>query len=261
MPGRTIQSPQTQIKRGSVRVLVAVLLIALTGCPPTPITLTCVVVSPTDVSYAYQYNHAWSWECDVPGPLPTYGTGPGQVSAGQTLVGWYDLYFPGAQPLPCNNAWQFIIRGHLQFDLRKFDTISDATLVYAVVQSQNQANGPPESPPQGYATILGMSTGQMDYGNGPIWWPYDNDVSLPTCRGNMFTPCTVDVSYQANQWAQQNHSNFGFILAGPKLTLDSSVPQDNNAQETWYGNFSLRVLYNPALNPRAPASPSCPPNQ
>jgi hypothetical protein len=236
--------------RGFIRAPVAVLVIALTGCPPTPVTLKTVVLSPTDVSYGYQYNHSWSWECDVPQGLPTYGTGPGPVSSGETLVGWYDYFIPGAQPLPCNNAYQYITRGHVQFDLSQFDAIADATLAFSVDSSESQTLGPMDQPPQSYATVLGMSTGQAQGDNGPYWWPYDNDVALGGCGALL--GCSIDVSNQANQWTHQQHFNYGFILAGPKLSLDNSVPQDNNAQQTWYGNFKLTVLYNPALNPRAP---------
>ena len=249
------------MKRGLVRGSATILLITLTGCPPTPITLTCVVLSPTDVSNVFDRGSYSSWECSVPGPLPTFGTGPAPVAPGQLQVGWEDLFYPGAQPAPCDYAYQFIYRGHVQFDLRKFDTISDATLTYGAVRSENQTNGPPENPAQGYATVLGMSTGQMDYGNGPVWWAYDNDVTLPPCSGDRFTPCSIDVSYQANQWTQQNHFNYGFMMAGPKLSLDSPIPHDNNAQTTWYGNFQLKVLYNAALNPRATSGSPCPPNQ
>jgi hypothetical protein len=249
------------MKRDFIRLPVAVLLMTLTGCPPTPISLNCVLLSPTDLSDGAQWDHSWTWECNVPGPLPTYGTAPETPPAGQILAGWQDAFYPGAQPLPCNNAYQYVYRGHVRFDLSQFDAIADATLQYGAYQSENQNNGPAQNPPQGYATVLGMSTGQAQGNNGPYWWPYDNDVSLPPCNGNMFTPCTVDVSSQSNQWTHQQHYNYGFIFAGPKLNLDSSVPQDNNAQMTWYGGFALKVLYNPALNPRATGGPPCPPNQ
>ena len=227
-----------------------VLLITLTGCPPTPIALKTVVLSPSPgVVFSYREHDSNSGPCFN---VPTYGTGPEVVPPGQIAVGWEDTFVPGAQPFPCNYQQQMLYRGHVQFDLRRFDSIADATLTYAAFQSENHTAGPPENPPQGYATVLGMATGQADYGNGPMWWPYDNDVALPPCRGNSFTPCSVDVSYQSNQWTQQNHFNYGFIMAGPKLDYDSGLPQDNNAQLTWYGNFQLTVLYNPALNPRAP---------
>jgi hypothetical protein len=226
-----------------------VILIMLTGCPPTPVTLKTVVLSPTDISWATQYDNNNSGPCVS---VPTYGTGPEPVNPGEIAVGWEDMFVPGAQPFPCNFQQQRIYRGHVQFDLRKLDTISDATLTYAVDHSENQGAGPAENPAHGYATVLGMSTGQIQGDQGPYWWNYDNDVTLPPCNGEMFTPCSVDVSNQANQWTQQNHFNYGFIFAGPKLSIDNSLPSDNNAQLSWYSGFKLNVLYNPALNPRAP---------
>ena len=228
-------------------------LLLLTGCPPLPVTLKTVTLQPTDLSYGDQYDHSWSNVCDVPQPLPTYGTGAPQTSSGETLAGWFDLWYPGANPVPCNNAYQTIVRGHVRFDLRQFDAVADASLTLSVDQSESNSMGTAgDSPPQGYATVLGMSTGQSQGDNGPYWWDYDNDVALPVCQGDSFVPCTVDVSVQANLWTTQQHFNWGFIIAGPKLSLDGSIPQDNNAALTWYGSPRLTILYNPALNPRAP---------
>jgi hypothetical protein len=55
-----------------------------------------------------------------------------------------------------------------------------------------------------------------------------------------------------NLWTSQQQYNYGFILAGPKFSTDNNLPKDNNAQLSWYGGFRLVILYNPALNPRAP---------
>ena len=32
----------------------------------------------------------------------------------------------------------------------------------------------------------------------------------------------------------------------------NNPPENNKATLSWYENFNLRVVYNPALNPRAP---------
>lgn len=227
-------------------------LLGLAGCP-MPVVLKTVVLQPSDLSWEDQYDHSWSNICDLPGPLPAYGTGPPQTGSGETLIGWFDLYYPGAQPFPCNNSYQTIVRGHVAFDLRQFDAVADATLTFTIDQSESLSQGNQmDSPPQGYATTLGMATGQSSGDNGSYWWNYDNDVTLPACQGDSFLPCSVDVSYQVNQWTLQQHFNWGFMLAGPKIGLDGSVPSDNNAQLTWIGGPKLTVLYNPALNPRAP---------
>ena len=116
-------------------------LLLLTGCPPLPVTLKTVTLQPTDLSYGDQYDHSWSNVCDVPQPLPTYGTGPPQTSSGETLAGWFDLWYPGAQPFPCNNAYQTIVRGHVRFDLRQFDAVADASLTFSVDQSESNSMG------------------------------------------------------------------------------------------------------------------------
>ncbi|HTP27287.1 MAG TPA: hypothetical protein VMK12_16750, partial [Anaeromyxobacteraceae bacterium] len=72
---------------------------------------------------------------------------------------------------------------------------------------------------------------------------------LPLPAGPSFD---IGVSSQVRAWLG-GRSNFGFIIGGPRPTAtSSSYPQDNDAQMSWYGNFRLRVLYNPAMNPRAP---------
>ena len=97
-----------------------------------------------------------------------------------------------------------------------------------------------------------MDKTNKDDGNGPYFLDYDNDVTVGSC-GPLISPnCSIDVSHQVNQWLKQQHFNWGFIIAGPKLSTDDPLPKDNNAQLTWYKNFKLVILYNPALNPRAP---------
>ena len=105
-----------------------------------------------------------------------------------------------------------------------------------------------DNPAQSYATTLGMSTGAP---NGS-YWDFDNPVSMPSCTSAMFTPCSVDVTSQAKAWVAPTHPNFGFIIAGPILDFPDSLPQDNAVNISFYGRFQLQVLYNPALNPRAP---------
>ena len=79
--------------------------------------------------------------------------------------------------------------------------------------------------------------------------PFDTDVAL-SGQG----PFKISVSSQVDAWASNAHGNFGFIFAGPRLTFPSAsdLPSDNDADMSWYGRFNLVVVYNPALNPRAP---------
>ena len=236
-------------------VSVCIITMGLTGCPPTPIKLKTVKLLPDVVDPPYQYSYFQSWECSVPLPgngLFTNGLGPEPVNPGETTVGWEDIYNAGSQPLPCEEEQQTIYRGHVHFDVSKFDVVAGATFGYDTTHSENTTGGPNEIPPNSYATTLGMATGTRDDGRGSYFWDYDNDVTIGSC-GILISPkCTVEVSHQVNQWTAQTHFNWGFIIAGPKYTTDSPLPQDNNAQLTWYNNFNLTILYNPALNPRAP---------
>ncbi len=228
----------------------------LNGCPPNPsITLKTITLSPDGIDSPDQYHYSQSWECSTPLPgqgLFTNGLGPEPTRAGEATVGWEDIYDEGAQPTPCEEEQQTIYRGHLHFDLSEFDAVADATLKFDMSHSENATGGPNEIPPNSYATVLGMSTGTRNDGNGNYFWDYDNDVTLGSCGALISPNCSVDVSWQVNQWTSQKHFNWGFIIAGPKLSTDNPLPKDNNAQLTWYKNYKLTVLYNPALNPRAP---------
>ena len=194
---------------------ISLITVALTGCPPTtPITLKTITLSPIAVDPPYQYSYSNSWECSVPLPgqgLFTNGLGPEPVGPGETTVGWEDIYDEGAQPFPCEEEQQTIYRGHVQFDVSQFDAVADATLIYDTSHSENTTAGPNETPPNSYATTLGMSTGTRDDGNGPYFWDYDNDVSISGICGILIQPnCSVDVSRQVNQWTSQQHFNWGF---------------------------------------------------
>jgi hypothetical protein len=233
----------------------------LAGCPPFPVPPKTVMLNPTEVDGGSQYQDSQSNVCDIPLPgqgLPTYGTGPENLPGGQFWSGYEDIYHPGANPIPCNYNEQIQYRGHVTFDLSKFDAITDATLTWNVVSSE------PAPPPSantgalGFATDLGMSTGTRNDGNGNYFWDYDNDVSLPSCNQGFANPnCSLDVSTQARQWttvqgAGLEHQNYGFILAGPLLSFPGSLPNDNNDQLTFYGGPQLTVIYDPTQNPRAP---------
>lgn len=242
-----------------LNILLAVIisLFCLTGCPPTPpITLKTVILNPTNISHPSYFSYSQTWECNVPLPgqgLYANGLGAEPVGPGQSTVGYEDIFNAGAQPLPCNEQEQTIYRAHVQFDTSKFDTVAGTTLTYNIAQSENSTGGSAEVPANSYATVMGMSTGQISDGNGgQVWWNYDNEVTLASC-GNLIQPnCSQDLSFEVNQWTSQQHFNYGMIIAGPKLNIDDNLPSDNKAQLTWYDDFQLVILYNPALNPRAP---------
>ena len=234
-----------------MRALLAIgVLLLLCGCPPTPVTLKTVTLSPSQLTASYEY---WISE----GPcLPSFGTGdwwppgPGQVPSG------FDDGFQSGS-FGCDAEEQQLYRGHVAFDLRQFDQIVDATLTFGVDSSVSPSVAPDgtvvqDNPAMSYATMLGMSTGTKNEGEGDYYWDFDNPVSMPACTSAMFTPCSLDVTSQAKAWIANTHPNLGFIIAGPNLDFPDSLPHDNVGTLTFYGGFKLQVLYNPALNPRAP---------
>jgi hypothetical protein len=230
----------------------------LAACPP--VTLKQITLNPvgTDgINWGYQSDFAQNGACDF--PLPGQGTflnglGPATVPNGQFDVGYEDIFNNGAPPIPCQQEERTVYRGHVQFDLSNFPVIAGATLTMGIVGTESQTGSGPNSGPgqMSAATVLGMSTGEIDGDGGPYFWPYDNDVTFLPCSVSLIQPdCSQDVSMQARMWATGAHQNFGFIVAGP-IFDPSNPPQDNNASLTWYTNTKLVVLYNPALNPNAP---------
>jgi hypothetical protein len=241
-------------------LLVLALALLLTGCPPgqqpTLKTLTLYPSRTDGLGWYEQYSNSQNWECSTPLPGQGFflqGTGPEPVPSGEIAVGYEDMFLSGSGPFPCQQEQQMLYRGHVMFHFSQFNWIAGATLQFYVIQSESQTAGTPEQPPNSYANVLGMSTGLINGSNGPYYWPYDNDVTLACPSPSLIMPyCQIDVSTQARQWASGAHPNYGFMLAGPLLSLANSLPQDNNAQLTWYGGFVVQVLYNPAQNPNAP---------
>ena len=241
------------MKRASIAIALGLLL---AGCPRTPITLKTVALSPSQINGSYQYWYSQNAWCSVPLPgqgLFLNGLGPEPLGPGEVYSGFEDIYNKGADPFPCEEQQQTLYRGQVAFDLGQFDSIVDATLNFDVAQSLAENGGVNNQiPPVSNATTLGMSTGTSSGSNGPYFWNFDNPVSLPSCGPLIKPNCSVDVSTQARAWATNSHANFGFILTGPILDFPSNLPKDNNGNVSWYNDFQLKVIYNPAQNPRAP---------
>jgi len=181
--------------------------------------------------------------CLSPGNPPPTPFSPG---AGQIMVGFDDFFRAGAPPFPCSDIRDAIFRGGVSFDLSQFSSIVSADLLYDAQNSISRSNGETtgQSPPQSFATTLGVGTQAFSFA-----MPDDNEASLPT-SGPSFD---VGVSSQVRDWISGAHPNFGFVIWGPRPPVDpGNPPEDNDAQITWYGNFKLRIVYNPAQNPNAP---------
>jgi len=235
-----------------MRFLPFLSLLLLTGC--NPVTLKTITLNPTQVTSNYQTAYSETWECSAPwGGLYTNGLGPEPSNPGEAPSGYDDIFNQGANPLPCNEQEQILYRGQVQFDLSQFDSIVSATLNFNGARST--LNAQPQQYPACIATIIGMSTGTRNDGNGNYYWDYDNEASitpLPYCLTLLPPTYSIGVSSQAREWLHGgDHTNNGFIIAGPNLG-PPSPPSDNNGAVTWYNGFQLVILYNPALNPRAP---------
>ncbi len=214
-------------------------LLLLGGCPPTPVTLKTVTLAPSAqrwASWEKDFTNAW---CYIPLPgqgLFLNGTGPETSGDGELISGFDDIYDSGSGPFACTYQQQRQYRGHLAFDLSQFDAVSVATLTFNVDTSLTANGGVHvDGLAQSYATTLGMSTGTMDLGNGPFFWAYDDEASLPSCIGGVIKPdCSLGVGQQVSAWVSKSHANYGFIIAGPILDFPGNLPSDNNATKSFY---------------------------
>lgn len=249
-----------------LKIAIAVLLsIALTACNP-PVVLKTITLNPSQVNWGAQSYYWHNGACDIPLPgqgFFTNGLGMEVIQGGEAPSGQDDIYNQGAQPVPCEESMQWLYRGNIQFNLAQFDTIVSADLTFGINRSTQGAQ--PQSPPQCVATVLGMSTGTRDDGNGPYYWDYDpNTVASmpgpfpPTACQTLINPLfNIGVSQQVRDWLTPAGTpgggfvNNGFIIAGPNLGSPGRT-QDNNGEVSFYNGFQLVVIYNPAQNPRAP---------
>ena len=129
------------------------------------------------------------------------------------------------------------------FDVSQFDHIVIADLLFDT-QASISRNGGNTTASTSVATTLGLSTGPF---TGPL--PDDDEASIAGLTGSI----DEGVTAQLRDWTTNAHPNYGFVIGGPTGPVNpDSFPENNDAKVSWYGNFRLRVVYNPALNPRAP---------
>jgi hypothetical protein len=222
--------------------VIAFSLLSLAGCDKCDsVTLKTVELDPTDIQNQAPGSKGSKGVClsEADPPLSSFSAG-----AGQALVGFDNFFKPGTQPFPCDDFRAQVFRSAVVFDLKKFDSITSADLLFdtqkSIVRSNGETTG--SSPPKSFATVLGMVTSQS---NGI---QFDNDVPLPA--GPSFS---IGVSSQVRDWVDNSHSNLGFSLTGPTGLVDhNNIPENNDAKLSWYGNFRLRIVYNPKQNPNAP---------
>jgi len=221
------------------RILV---VIALSLLLPACVTLKSITLEPTYIGNGYMTaSYVGTW-CQVGGGLSELGTmSPFNPGPGQALVGFSDFYQRGSDPFPCVEREDQYYRSSVVFDLSNFDH-AIATLTYDVTTPGTFTVV--SSIPTCTATVLGMATSNDN-------WSYDNPVDL-TAGFDCPAHQNVDVTSQVQMWITSHHSNFGFLFAGPKITFPDPLPDDNITQVSFYSNVRLLLLYNPAMNPRAP---------
>jgi hypothetical protein len=157
--------------------LAAFCCLLLAGCGNP--TLKTIILQPVTLGSEYQTDYSQTWECSVPLPgqgLYVNGLGPEPSNSGEVPSGFTDIFNHGADPFPCDEKMQILYRGRVKFDLSQFDAPISATLNFGVSRSIKDRQT--QWPPQCVATVLGMSTGTRDDGQGPYYWDYDNDAAL-----------------------------------------------------------------------------------
>jgi len=225
----------------SVVLIAAILLAAaMSGCDK-PVNLKTVELDPSDISNHAPGSKGSKGVCfsEANPPLSTFSAG-----AGQAMIGFDNFFKAGTQPFPCDDFRAEVFRAAVIFDLKKFDSIVSADLVFDTQKSIERSHGETtgSSPPKSFATELGMVTSES---NG-----IEFDREVPLNAGPSFT---IGVSSQVRDWVDKSHENHGFSLTGPTGLVDhNNIPENNDAKISWYGNFKLRIVYNPDQNPDAP---------
>ncbi len=218
------------------------LALTLTGCDKcTPVTLKTIDLQPgriVQASPGVRGSSGWCLSAGNP-PQSSFSPGPRQI-----IVGFDNFFEAGSDPFPCDDIRAVVFRGAVPFDISQFDSIVTAELLFDAQNSVTRSNGETigTTPATSHATTLGIATPPL---TGKLL--FENDVTL--AGGSSFN---IGVSGQVRDWIG-GKPNLGFVLAGPTGLVDSSNPPENNdAKVTWYGNFRLHIVYNPAQNPRAP---------
>ena len=161
------------------------------------------------------------------------------------MVGYDDYFRAGTDPFPCDDVRFTVYRGWVKFDLSQFDSLGVASLLFDLESFGTRVDGRAvkSSPGNSVATVLGVATQSFS-----PELPYDNAASLPAGVN-----INVGVGGQVRDWVSGSRPNFGFVIDTSRDRFNASYhPKDNELQVSWYTNFRLRVVYNPALNPRAP---------
>lgn len=221
-------------------VLLTILsLIGCLGCPP--VTLKTIDLTPSFATGTSGISGSVGFCLSAGHPPPSSFS----VGSAQVMVGFDDFFKAGAPPFPCDDVRAAVFRAGVIFDVSSFDSIVSANLLFDTQASVTRTGGIflPEAPAISHATTIGVGTQAFT-----SKMPDTNEASLPGGPS-----VNVGLSQQVRDWITKTVPNFGFVISGPRGPVDpQNPPKDNNAQVSWYTNLRLRVVYNPAQNPRAP---------
>src|SRR4030095_1512265 len=217
-----------------------VLAVTFSGCDK-PVHLKTLELDPTDIDNQGPGSKGSKGVCfsEADPPLSTFSAGPGEA-----MVAFDNFFKAGSQPFPWGDFRAQVFRAAVVFDVKDFDSVVSADLVFDTTKSIVRSNGETtgSSPPKSFATLLGMVTSSS---NGI---EFDREVPFPA--GPSFS---IGVSSQVRDWVDGSHTNKGFSLTGPTGLVDhNNIPENNDAKISWYKNFKLRIVYNPDQNPNAP---------
>jgi hypothetical protein len=224
--------------RSAFVVTAVVLAQGCQGCPP--VTLKTLDLNPKSHATGTSGIRGSMGFCLSAGNPPPSSFSPG---SGQVMVGFDNFFKPGTDPFPCNDVRAQVFRAGLTFDVSQFDSIVSSDLLLDTQASLSRTGGVTGSTPS-VATTLGEGVGPFNSAMVD-----DNEASIAGLTGSI----DVGVTGQVKDWLSNAHPNFGFVIWGPTGTVDPNNPPENNdAKISFYGNIRLRVVYNPAQNPRAP---------
>ncbi|HVF30852.1 MAG TPA: hypothetical protein VNA22_07775 [Pyrinomonadaceae bacterium] len=219
-------------------VLLLLCTLFLTSCTDPPTTLKTLDLTPSTLFVGRPMFGGKRGLCVNADPPP-----PSTFSAGanQLMVGFDNFFSEGTF---CNRLRAQVFRGHVDFDVSQFDSIVSANIIFDTegsVERITETIG--QNPAKSYATILGLAT-------PPVTDKLLYDADVPLGNGPSFN---FSVTSQVKSWLDGSHPRAGFVLAGPTDLPDAvSFPENNEAKVSGYGNFKLRVVDKPSLNPRAP---------
>jgi hypothetical protein len=235
------------------------------GCGGCNVKVKCVDLTPTRTESldAVYYHCDEAFHCKATGVLCTFGVVPPGVhptNPGEVVVGLSHQYDPGSGEFPCTEEEHVYTWGFVSFDVSQFERIGSAHLVY---RFKGSTGSPPGGPPDVLASAaqqLGVRTSRNAWKDpsGTSFSDFDvvADPGIGIPSSNQWS---IDVTQAVRDWMENakdptlGRVNRGFVLAG-----DTTELHYNAEWASTYGDFRLRILFNPDLNKKvSPDLPEC----